>query len=149
VPETLEVLAGKYKGDLATTLITLRRDTQRTANIITEGQSFINVSAAIVATRDKYYYDAITPRIACRDLGYTTRTETDAQQLFPLLIPMLPVNAAQVRPEDPFIAALRGYDLERWPVRLRRSDWERIYADVALRAATEETNRSNSRSKVK
>ncbi len=127
VTATVDRLAGLYSASFDQLLMTARRDHDRAAFELLGGplkaksiSIVADVSAAIRAMHDNYSLSSVTAAKAAKELGVAD---------FGKAVPLMPHNAAGVRPEDPTLWRLR----QGKPV--TRKDWERTFGDAATRAA--------------
>ena len=139
VPETLERIAGWFSGDAELTAFRqARNDHHRAVYSVTGGLSSQALMGTLKDTRSTYRYGLVTPRVACRELGYEAPSETAAVNLFNQIVPFVPSNRFGIHTEDPVVAALRAYNPAD-PIDIRRFEWETVYSDVMLRVVTKQT----------
>lgn len=127
VVATVDRLAGLYSASFDQLLMAARRDHDRAAYEVLGGplnqkskSIVVDVSAAIRAMHDAYSYSPVTSATAAQELGVAD---------FGKAVPLMPKNAAGVRPEDPTLWRLRQGKA------VTRKDWEHVWADAAIRAA--------------
>lgn len=128
--DVIDRLVGLYEGDLAKQLTRARDDYADAIFRATGGVQSKAASAIVGDLENTYVRGAITPAVACRELGYLTADETHAIELLrQLLPPAAEFEVGGVRLEDPRIGFLR----EGIPI--NRKDFENVYLDCALRAS--------------
>lgn len=140
--EVLDRLAGLYSGNIDEPLQLAREAHERVCYKIGTAAGWKaeparyarTLSAAVTKQVYDYWFEPITPQLACRDGGYDV-TEDKALELFNQLVPLLPPNAVGVSTDDPTFAALRAWSKEH-PLRVSRTDWELVLNDFLLRVVT-------------
>jgi len=132
--ETLDRLRSLWSGDLNNPLRQARDMHNRAVFMTTKGQRSKDVMTAVATFYNQYNYELVTPQTACFDLGYIV-DEANAVDLFNKIVPPLPANRLGVRPEDPYIHALRSW-LPDSPVGITREDWEEVLPDALQRVRT-------------
>jgi hypothetical protein len=129
--ETLDILAGRYAGDMEEPLRLVRNAHAFTTFSLT-GMDVATVSAEIANVYEAYVYDTVTPHTACAELGYVLDDADSAVSVLRQILPPLPPNAFGKRTEDPLILVLKSGN------GITRKDWNRIFADAMLRVKTNE-----------
>lgn len=131
--DTIDRLAGLYAGDLSKPLRRARDDLAEamlrlTGNPGDDTGSVVTQSHGdLVKMYHAYWYDLVTPEVACRELGFAVDTNQAAVTLLKKLLPPLPPDEIGISPEDPRMGALKA------GVSINRLQWEQVYADAALR----------------
>jgi hypothetical protein len=131
--DTIDRLAGLYAGDLSKPLRRARDDFSEamlrlTGNPGDETASAVTVAHdRIVKTYHTYWYDLVTPEIACRELGFSVDGNPAAITLLKKLLPPLAPDELGIAPEDARLGALKA------GVSINRLQWEAVYADAAAR----------------
>jgi hypothetical protein len=133
--DTLDRLTGLYAGEM-TEFLRLNTNTHAKATFIaTNGMSIPDVAEKIGDVYGVYRYNAVTPQMACLELGWVVTADVAVQQ-FNTILPILPKNDLGFYPETPVAGELRDWDPAK-PVYINRDDWEQEYADIMLRVTTE------------
>lgn len=139
VPQTLDLLASMYSGDLTYPLMVTRNAHSDVIFKMTKGSSVPQISASLGKLHIRYMYEPVTPSAVVRDLGYNVTNELDAVLLFNRLLPPLPPNRYGISSEDPIIGTLREWSPNN-PVYISRLDWLPVLSDALLRVITNEVN---------
>ena len=139
--DTLFRLAGLYAGDLSKPIIRARDDLAEATTRIT-GEVDGDVEGVVTKLHNrigehynKYYYDLVTPQIACQELGFKTPDDKTAVKALQELLGALPPDKIGISPEDPRLGALKV------GIGINRLQWEQVYADAALRSIEALRNR--------
>lgn len=140
--DVLDRLAGLYSGNTEEPLQLAREAHERICYKIgtaarwkTEPARYARtLSAEVTKQVYDYWFQPITPQVACRELGYEV-AEEQAVAMFNKIVPLLPPNAAGVSTDDPTFATIRAWTKEH-PLRVSRSDWELVFNDAMLRVVT-------------
>lgn len=132
---TLDRLVGLYAGEMDEFLRVSRNTHAKATFIVTNGQDIPTVAKKIGEVYGRYRYNAVTPQVACRELGWLV-SEDKAVALLNKILPPLPPNRLGVRPESVTIGTLRAWT-PRNKLHVNRDDWEQEYADAMLRVTTE------------
>ncbi len=137
LPETLETLARLYQGILDKPMRRAREDLSD-AIVITTGDArnarglpwqYEDVSNALAERFVYYDYTAVTPLIACEELGYRVEDPGQAVTLLNRLLGRLDsVIGVPVQMEDVRLGLLKQ------DIPINRFQWELVYVDAALRA---------------
>jgi hypothetical protein len=137
VPDTLETLARLYQGVLDKPIRRARED-HSDAIVICTGLArnakklpwqFEDLSDALAERFSYYDFTAVSPTIACAELGYVVEDEKQAVTLLNRLLGRLdPAIGVPVQREDVRLALLKQN------IPINRYQWELVYVDAALRA---------------
>lgn len=127
IPDQLDRLAGLYAGDLSKAIRRGRNDYSDAVFLATGGMTVSEASAGITQIYGDYVYRDVGAFDACAELGYLVPYDQAVYYLNQILPPMN-ADIIGIRPEDPIIGALKA------GLRINRSHFEQIYADMAFRA---------------
>lgn len=138
VSEVLDEIEGDYKFDprYSTVLDAARRQYAVAVKSLT-GETVESMSAGLAKMYAEYYYDAVTPQVACYELGYRIEQEQYAVSLFNQILPILPKNRFGFSPEGPVIADLRAWEPD-YPTGVSRFEWTQVYSAARIRTLTNE-----------
>lgn len=132
---TLDRLAGLYAGEMSEFLRINRNTHAKATFIVTGGMTIPTVSQKIGEVYNRYRFGAITPQIACLELGWVVN-ENEAAAYLNEVLPLLPKNRHGIHPESVTIGTLRAWTPAN-QLYVNRDDWEQEYADAMLRVQTE------------
>lgn len=137
----IDDLAGRYAGDFEDIYGVVRNALDRVAFRVA-GRGTKDCWAAISSEYGAYYFEPVSPRTACAELGYVLPEEATREQAAKVFTALVPILPGVVSPEDPVVAAMRDPGSPRpapgladTAILVVRRDWDRIYSDVAVRAA--------------
>lgn len=125
----LDRLAGLYAGNLGKPIRRARDDYQEAVFRATWGLDAAKAGELCSQQFAAYRYEQVTPAKAAMELGFKVDGKIAADAL-KWLVPHLPADERGVSPEDPVIASLLA------GLSVNRSDFEQVYADIAVRAST-------------
>lgn len=131
---TLDRLTGLYSGEMSEFLRINMNTHARATFLATGGMTIPQVAKKIGEIYGTYRYNAVTPQLACLELGWVV-TEDMAADHFNSILPLQPKNRFGVHPESITIGTLRRWTKEE-PFFINRDDWEQEYADAMLRVQT-------------
>ena len=133
IQSAIDRKVGLYTGDFAKVFRRARDDYADallllTGNIGTEEKSGVTENIdQLVKIYHEFWYELITPKRACQELGYGVETEEDAVKLLNDLLKPLPPNELGISPEDVRLGALKA------GIAINRFQWEAVYPDAAER----------------
>jgi hypothetical protein len=133
--DTLDRLVGLYAGDMDEFLRMSRNTHAKATFIVTGGMTIPAVAKKIAEVYGAYRYNAVTPQVACLELGWVV-TEEHAVEHFNTILPLMPKNRHGIHPESVTIGTLRAWTA-RNRLHVNRDDWEQEYADAMLRVQTQ------------
>lgn len=133
--DTMDRLVGLYAGEMDEFLTSVRNTHAKATFILTNGMQIPDVAKKIGEVYGSYRYNAVTPQVACLELGWVV-SEEDAVAHLNLVLPVLPKNRNGIHTESVVIGTLRAWTPQR-PLFVNRDDWEQEYADAMLRVQTQ------------
>lgn len=133
--DTMDRLAGLYAGEMDEFLTSVRNTHAKATFILTNGMQVPDVAKKIGEIYGSYRYNAVTPQVACLELGWVV-SEEDAVAHLNTILPVLPKNRNGIHTESVVIGTLRAWTPQR-PLYVNRDDWEQEYADAMLRVQTQ------------
>lgn len=131
--ETINRKAGLYTGDFDKVFRRARDDyaeaiLRLNGNPGTEEQSTVTLAVdQIVQIYHAYWFDLVTPKKACEELGFGVETDEQAVQWLNEILPVLPSDELGIHPEDVRLGALKA------GLSINRFQWDAVFADASNR----------------